>query len=104
MTYFHEFNVDKVEKFLKVNRRVILWGMVAVSVVNVIVRFWGSWEYFFGVLIVQFLCWQGIRSYLYGGNISSIGAVMLDSDSGKARLCASVAMFICYLATFLFKG
>lgn len=86
------------------HRGVILWGMVVISVANAIVRFWGSWDYFFGVLIVQFLCWQGIRSYLYGRNISSIGAVILASDSNKARLCASVAMFVGYLVVFMFSG
>lgn len=96
--------VEIFERCLIKYRVEILCSMVFAAVLNAVLRFWGSWEYFCGAIITQFLFWQGVRSYLYGQTISTIGGAISEHDSKRARLWLCVAMFFGYLAVFMFDG
>jgi hypothetical protein len=96
--------VEFFERYLMKYRVKILFSMVFAAALNAVLRFWGSWEYFGGALITHLLFWQGVRSYLYGKTISTIGGAISEHDSKRARLGLCMAMFVGYLAVFMFDG
>ncbi|MFB9867661.1 hypothetical protein [Vreelandella sulfidaeris] len=98
------FSNDVWLAWMKRYRAYILCLMVILSIFIAVLRFWGEWKYFFGMLIGQLFFGQAVQSYLYGKYISFGGGGVTVESSPCSRLVAFIVAFIGYLVMFLFNG
>lgn len=79
-------------------------ALATLAVLNVVTKFWGEWELFFGAFIGYGLFWQLIVAFLYDKNMNVGGGGADLSDGPVARGIVITFAIIGYGVMFLFNG
>lgn len=88
--------------FLKRNANLIGVLLLLFSMLNVFLRFFGSWANFLTALLVQLWFAQAVYSYLVGGRVSiGPGGLGKDADPVWRGMLAGLAFFAYCVVFFL---